>query len=324
MKRLFFVVFGLFLAIVVALFVVTKVVPSETLLQWAVNAERSAAGLEHAVIDVRGRRFAYLHGGEGETLLLLHGFGSEKDHWIRMARHLTDQFYVIAPDIPGFGESGKSLDEHYDLSTQVARLAAFCDALGLKTFHVAGNSMGGYFAGHYALRYPERIETVWLLNPAGVAGAKKTDAFRATAGGEESPLIVDNVDEFKNLMNLMFTNPPFAPEFMLEAIAQRTVEAAPMLRHISSYLYKADGETLNFEVPLDEALTELDKPTLVLWGEDDQIVDASGATILRELMPNATAVVLPNVGHVPMLEAPKETADAFTTFLGGIGSRTEP
>jgi alpha-beta hydrolase superfamily lysophospholipase len=102
-----------------------------------------SVGLERKDIQIAGDRIAYLEGGKGQTVLLLHGFADSKDARVAFAKHLTGAYHVAIPDLPGFGESTKRLDENYNIVSQVRRLDRFVEALGLQKFHPAGNSMGG-------------------------------------------------------------------------------------------------------------------------------------------------------------------------------------
>ncbi|MCP3952871.1 MAG: alpha/beta hydrolase, partial [Desulfobacterales bacterium] len=105
----------------------------------------------------------YLEGGQGDTLLLLHGFGANKDNWTRIGKHLTPHFRVIAPDLPGFGESGKNPDGDYSISAQARFVKDFVQALGIKSFHIGGSSMGGNIAGAYASSNPETLKSLLLI-----------------------------------------------------------------------------------------------------------------------------------------------------------------
>ena len=95
------------------------------------NSERKSAGLEQKSIDVDNLHFEYLEGGQGEVLVLLNGFGGNKDNWTRIAKYLTPYFRVIAPDLPGFGESSRDKDATYTYTVQVNRLHKFIKALGM-------------------------------------------------------------------------------------------------------------------------------------------------------------------------------------------------
>ena len=91
-------------------------------------------------------------------MVLLHGFGGDKSAWVRVSRYLTPHFRMVAPDIPGFGESSQDPSAHYGIVEQVERIDAFVHSLGLGTVHLGGNSMGGAIAGVYAARHPDDRE----------------------------------------------------------------------------------------------------------------------------------------------------------------------
>src|ERR1700758_5044177 len=85
----------------------------------AMNAERGAAHLQRKETDIPGMHVVYLEGGQGQPLILIHGFGADKDNWTRVARFLTPHYHVYAPDLPGFGESSKPDSAGYTVADQV-------------------------------------------------------------------------------------------------------------------------------------------------------------------------------------------------------------
>jgi abhydrolase domain-containing protein 6 len=101
--------------------------------------EQRRAGLEEAVARIPGFEMPYLHGGEGEPLLLVHGFGADKNNFTRVARLLTPQYRVVIPDLPGFGEASKPADASYAIDDQVERLRQFAQGLGLTRVHLGGS-----------------------------------------------------------------------------------------------------------------------------------------------------------------------------------------
>src|SRR5438105_10937250 len=103
----------------------------DTLVSLLLASARRRAGLHRAEAEIPGFHIVYLDGGHGEPLLLLHGLGAEKDAWTDTARHLTATYRVIAPDLPGFGESSKPDAAVYGIEAQVLHVAAFVRALAL-------------------------------------------------------------------------------------------------------------------------------------------------------------------------------------------------
>jgi pimeloyl-ACP methyl ester carboxylesterase len=246
------------------------------------------------------------------VLLLLHGFGANKDNWTRIGKYFTPYFRVIAPDLPGFGESSPDPDGDHSIGIQADRVKAFIRALGIETFHMGGNSMGGHIAGVFAARYAQGLKSLLLLAPAGVASAEPSEVFRLVKEGKKNPLVAENAEEYERLLNFVFVKRPFIPrpikKFLIrEAIRHRQRNAA-----IFKQLHRS-FENLH----LERLLKGYKTPTLIVWGGKDRVLHASGAKILESVMPKAKACVLENVGHVPMIERPEQTAQLYIDFLEG-------
>ena len=150
----------------------------------AIRAQRARAQLVEKTVHVDGHDIRYLDSGSGEPLLLIHGFGANKDNWIEIAPRLFRHFRLIIPDLPGFGDSTRDPDARYDIDTQCERLHQFIDELKFEKVHLAGNSMGGYLSGVYAARFPERVNSQWLLAPAGVESAERSEFFEQAERGD--------------------------------------------------------------------------------------------------------------------------------------------
>ncbi|NNF61942.1 MAG: alpha/beta fold hydrolase, partial [Gammaproteobacteria bacterium] len=203
--------------------------------QLAMDAERALAGLHTREIEVDGIRYSYTDSDEGEPLLLLHGFTADKDHWTRVARHLTDKFRVIAPDLPGFGASTRDPQLDYSIDAQAQRVAAFADALGLQQFHLGGSSMGGAIAAVLSARYPQRVQSLWLLAPGGVTADEVSDMESMLLGGGDHPLIPASREEFEATLDFVFEKRPFLP--------------GPLRRHLSEVA--AERQQLRLQIFAD-------------------------------------------------------------------------
>jgi abhydrolase domain-containing protein 6 len=257
-------------------------------------------------VEVDRHRLPYLEGGSGEPLLLLHGFASNKDHWTMIAPHLTRHFHVYAPDLPGFGDASRLEEAGYGLDAQLARVAQFADAVGLDSFHLGGNSMGGYLATMFAVRYPERVRSLWLLAPAGVMSAEPSETLRLIEAGE-NPFIADTAAAFDRLANLCFTvQPPMPAEFKRPLLARARAEAP--------FNAKIFAEIFADPLALEDGAAGLATRTLLVWGDDDRILHPSGLNILAGLLPQAERRLMPRMGHVPMIERPAETAADWLRF----------
>jgi len=283
------------------------------------SANRHLSGLEEKTADAAMHTIHYLDNGTPQNpasvhssdtpIVLLHGIFAEKDHWVDFARPLTGQYRVIAPDIPGFGESTRRDDQPYDYAAHVTRLAAFLDALGLARVHLAGNSMGGTIAALFALRYPERVASVAFIGaPHGIRSPQPSTMDRLIDAGQR-PLVAHDATAFKAMMELVFEKRPLLPYPILHASEQDA------LRNAASNTRLWDAQ-LKDRYLLEQHLGHLQQhPTLVLWGDSDRVFDRSGLQTVQKLLPQAHIAALPGIGHLPMMEAPADTAQRYARFL---------
>jgi len=272
----------------------------------ALNAERKRAGLIHKRIDLPdGLHFAYLEGGEGEPLMLLHGFGGNKDTFTRVARFLTKRYRVIIPDIIGCGESARPDQADYAPAVQVERLRVLSQALGVKHLHLGGNSMGAQIAMIYAALYPAEVKSLWLLSPAGVWSAPKSNVIKAIIETGKNQLIANNVEEFKQVMALGMRKPPYIPKPMLIVLAQERIENAALEAYMFQQL---------LDCSVEQQISGLETQTLIVFGDQDRIISVETAAILGKILSNSQVVVMKNVGHVPMFEKPTQCAQNYLLF----------
>jgi pimeloyl-ACP methyl ester carboxylesterase len=190
------------------------------------SGNRWSAGLAHHVVPAAGHQVHYLAGGEGPPVVLLHGIFAEKDHWVDFARPLTNRWRVYAPDLPGYGESGRQPHEPYDYPAQVERLKAWMDAVQLRKVHLAGNSMGGTIAALFAMRYPERVASVAFIGaPHGIRSPQPSTMDRMIDAGQ-APLVTHTEQEFEAMLDLVFHRRPFLPFPIVHEARLRAVGAA--------------------------------------------------------------------------------------------------
>lgn len=273
--------------------------------------ERQLAGLTPRTAEVDGLTIHYYEGGpsDGETLLMIHGFGANRDNWLRFARHFRD-YRVIALDLPGFGESSKP-EIDYDVASQTERLHAFVKTLGLTRLHLIGNSMGGHIAALYAARHPGQVLSVALLDNAGVTSPRKSEMFTMIERGEANPLVVLQAEDFDALMRFVFVNPPPLPESLKRHFAEQSMANQELYDRIFSQLR-------NRYVPLEPELPRIQVPTLLLWGEQDRVLDVSSIEVMKPLLQKPSVVVMKDCGHAPMIERPEETARHYQAFLDSL------
>lgn len=300
----------LLLAVVLAAGVgfVTYWAAPATFLRGAVAAERWSAGLARHEKEVAGFRMVYLDsGGSGAPLVLVHGFGSDKDTWVRVARLLRPKLRVIALDLPGYGESDAPADGSYTIAEQVERLHAFIGSLGLTHVHLGGHSMGGNIVATYAATYPNEVGSLWLIANSGVGSAPPSELRKRIADTGRNALVPGTPQEYREMLTWVMARPPVMPDRLVEVMAQRAVANHDLrTRQFAQIVREAST--------LERRISGLPIPTHVLWGELDRAVNVESVDVLMGLLPNSDRTLLPGIGHVPMLEAPDETARDYLAF----------
>lgn len=305
------IMIGLLILLCVVMYVIT---PTSTLYQFLLSIERSIARLYLARLQVDEQSIEYLRGGSGEPLLLLHGFGADKDHWNRIAGNLGDHFDVIAIDLPGFGNSSHEIQHDYDVQNQVRRLKKIVDALGLTQFHLAGSSMGGYIAGNFAATYPNYIKNLWLISPLGVENSAHSEMFKAMKAGQQPWVLPRTPSEFNVLYSHLFVKKPFVPSVVLNHLGTIAEQRLALNSKIFSQIHSIEHGEPTFNKPLDSVLQHYSSNVFITWGDQDRILHVSGAHGLKQVLPHAHIDIQNNVGHLPMLEQPLKTAQPFIRF----------
>lgn len=270
-------------------------------------AERRQGRLADKRVDCGGIDWHVLEGGHGEPLVLLHGFNGNGYHFARVSRRLGAHFRVIAPDLPGFGETAFDGELDYRVEAQAERVLELLDELGIERFYLGGNSMGGYVACAVARQAPERVRALWLMDPGGLQSAPLSPLFEVVQQGGHNALVVRDRNDFRKLMDYCFVRPPWLPGPLARDLADRAA------RHAR----RAEGifDAIRFRSrPLEELAEGLDTPALIVWGQADQVLHPEGLKLLAERMPRARTLLLPGTGHLPMIEKPRETAEAWLSF----------
>lgn len=310
MRILKFVVAALIL-VVIALVGFVYLFP-EKATQLAIESARQRAGLTRKEIDLPdGLHYVYLEGGQGEPLMLLHGFGANKDNFARVARFLTPHYRVIVPDHIGFGESSHLPQADYAPPAQAKRLHAFARAVGLAQFHLGGNSMGGQIAMTYAAMYKTDVVSLWLFDPAGVWSAPLSELAKTIQATGHNPLVVKTEDDFAQLISFAMSHPPFIPTPMRNVLARERIKNYDLELRIFEQI-RTDS--------VEQRVAGLMAPTLIVWGAQDRVINVASADILHRLMPSSRVIVMPDVGHLPMIEQPRRCAEDYLRFRASLGA----
>lgn len=272
----------------------------------AINAERSKSGLERKEIDLPGGiHYVYLEGGKGEPLMLFHGFGANKDNFVRVSKFLTPHYRVIVPDHVGFGESSHPAEADYYPKAQAERLHSLAQALGVKKAHIGGSSMGGHIAMTYAALFPQETSSLWLLDPGGVWSAPKSELVNTILETGKNPLMAKTTEDYANIFSFVMNKPPFIPKPMLNVMAKERINNFALEERIFKQLR---------EDSVEERIKGLETPALIVWGDKDRALHPASAEIINKLMPKSKVIIMKDIGHLPMIENPGQSAEDYLKF----------
>ncbi|NMW23389.1 alpha/beta fold hydrolase [Rhodanobacter soli] len=280
------------------------------LLQANVTRETMAAHLEKHSVQAGDTHWVYYEGGQGPTIVLLHGFAADKNVWLKTAKLLTPHFHLIIPDLPGWGDSSQVPDASYNIDAQAGRLDAFVQTLHLQRFLLVGHSMGGAIAGVYASEHPEHVAALALLDSFGLKGRQNAYDRDVLAG--RNPFVYDDRAGFERATSLAFEKPLDLPGRFVDALVKRNQRDHAFIERSFNEL-REPGQYLSVQ----NRLGQLSMPVLGLWCHDDRIVDISALDSLRNGLTGASAISTSTINgcnHMPMLEKPEQTAQILTGF----------
>jgi pimeloyl-ACP methyl ester carboxylesterase len=302
------------LAALAAVMLALLVAPAE-LTALGLWCERRISGLKLRTAHVDGFDIPYLEGGAGEVLLLIHGFGGDKDNFTRIARFLTPHYRVIIPDLPGFGDATRNLQASYTMAEQVGRIHGLVTQLGITRLHMGGNSMGGFIAAQFAAPYGHMLGSLWLLDPAGTFASHNSPMLLNYEKTGKNPLLVEKVGDFNETIRATTHKAPFIPGFARHTLGLRAVADFELHTRIMRQL--SDSPLL------ENTFQPMDTPALIVWGAEDQILNPAGAEAFRRMFPNSRVIIMEGVGHLPMAEAPRQSADDYLAFRKEQASRID-
>jgi|SRR5438270_2339966 len=272
-----------------------------------ISLDRYKAGLHRRSLQLGDHRIVYSEGGKGEPVVLVHGFGASADNWNRFAARLTKRYRVIAPDLPGWGQSTRLEAESYGYPAQLERLRQYLAQLDLKRFHLVGHSMGGFLAAAYAARWPEQVITLGLIAPHGIKEPRPSELAQSVAAGDNW-LIATSAAEFDRLLGKLFARRPYLPKSVFRLLAQHAARNSAKSATIFTEMQTNDP-------PLVDRLPRIQAPALIIWGDQDRLLDISCAEVFRQGIPGSELLVLPGSGHMPLVENANQCATAWLKFV---------
>ena len=278
-----------------------------------VELEKRYVASSPQTIDVDGLKVHYKETGPkgAPALLLLHGFGSSLQAWDDWSLKLEQKYRVIRLDLPGFGLTGASPAHDYSEEKDLAILTHFADKLGLEKFSVMGHSMGGKMAWSLAASQPERVQALVLMAPDGFPETKDIGTKPY-----EVPAIMGLI---KFVLPKYLVRKSIEPAFVQadalnDALVNRYYDMlrAPGVR--GAILERSNQTIYTDPVP---RLKAIKAPTLLIWGEQDQMIPSINAQSYANVLSNSTTVLVPKLGHLLQEEQPEKGLAAVMQFLDG-------
>ena len=251
---------------------------------------------------VHGQKIAYYEAGKGSVVILIHGLGADSRHWAANIDALSQNFRVMALDQIGYGQSDKPL-MRYSVENFTDYLHGFLQALKIPKASLVGNSLGGWVALDFAIRHPQMVEKLVLVDAAGL---RPTAALKWPEGGRKtlSPL---NTHWFFDFME---ANKEWAAMDLGPNSFERHVQNGDSYTVASSVAEMITGR--DFE---DKKLDKVKVPTLIIWGRDDGLIPLAMGEQFHKRIAGSQMMVIEGTGHIPMVGKPAEFNQAVSKFL---------
>ena len=247
-------------------------------------------------IDVNGIRLAYDRRGKGTPMVLLHGFPLDHHLWDEVVPLLEDQFDLIIPDLRGFGGSS-TVDSFYSMEDYASDVAALLDHLGISKAAIVGHSMGGYVALAFARLFPDRVSGLGLVSSQVLDDAPERKEGRYKSAAEVADKGIASVVE------------AMAPKLTADTRLQEYARASMEKQQPAAYIgaLKAMAERVD-STPL---LSTINYPVVLIHGDADALIPVDRAREVKASFPQSHFVEIRGAGHMPMLEAREQTAEAL-------------
>lgn len=271
--------------------------------------------LHSRYLVLHGMRVHYTDDGQGPVLFLLHGIMASVHTWEGWVEELRPHYRIICIDLPGFGLTGEHPQHRYHPIDYVQFLDDFRAALGISRLHLAGNSLGGAIAWCYARQFPEHVDRLILLNPAGYQ-QPVSGMLRLVVNPAAMQLLQRTLPRFVIRLGLreVYGDPArirsgtdrrYHDLLLRPGNRLAVAKVARMLARLN-----ASGQ-------LQKDIPHLNVPTLLMWGDQDRWIPPTLVSRWQADVPHIQVRIYQGVGHVPMEEIPEQSAHDAHRFLSG-------
>jgi pyruvate dehydrogenase E2 component (dihydrolipoamide acetyltransferase) len=268
----------------------------------------AGGAVELQTADVGGRKISYAGAGEdGDVILLVHGYGGDRNSWLFLQEPLAAKYRVYALDLPGHGTSAKDVGDG-TLGVLAGAVTGVLDALGAGRAHLVGHSLGGAVALAVAARDPGRIASLTLIAPSGFGAEINAGYLRGFADAQTRR-------ELKPVVGQLFADESLVTRQLVDDLL-----AYKRLDGVDEALHALLGTLLDGDNQCGDSAAALAAgggavPVTVVWGRADRIIPAAQA----ESVPGAVRHVIDGSGHMPQMERPAEVQAAIEETIARAG-----
>jgi pimeloyl-ACP methyl ester carboxylesterase len=250
----------------------------------------------------------------GPPLVFVHGLSGSWPNWLEQLPVFAGSHRVIAIDLPGFGHSPMPR-ERITISGYARLLDGLFDELSIGAATLVGNSMGGFVSAELAIAFPERVERLVLVSPAGISSYRNTRGTRALPALHRAERIVAAYTAWMASKSDTVTRRPLLRNATLGLVTRHPSRlpaalAAEQLRGAGKPGFIQALEA-NLDYDFRHRLPEIACPTLIVWGDEDRVLTVRDAAVYAELIPGSRKVIYGDTGHMAQIERP----DAFNALL---------
>ena len=247
-------------------------------------------------------------------LVFIHGTSSSLHTWDSLTTLLLKQMphkRIISMDLPAFGLTGPSPENNYVAPYYPNFIDSFLSALHINKCILGGNSLGGSIAWQYAVAHPQKVSQLILLDAGGYPLKNEKGSLGFTLAKmpvvNKLLLYITPKSLIRKSLETVFYDQSLITEEVVTRYHEMTLSEGNRKAMLSLFThpYKVNVEVIK----------TITAPTLIIWGEQDQVIAVDNAYLFKKDIANSRLLILPNVGHIPMEEAPLKTAEAILAFI---------
>jgi pimeloyl-ACP methyl ester carboxylesterase len=276
-------------------------------------------------LSIHGHDVAYRVEGEGESILLIHGIAGDSRTWLEVMKRLSKRYRVLAPDLPGHGESEKPRGD-YSLGAHACFLRDLLGALGIGRATMVGHSLGGGIAMQLSYQHPDLCERMVLVASGGLGRDVNTLLRVLSLPGAEVvlPLLVPSfVLERGNALGSWMSDhgiraPRLAEMWQAYSSLAEVERRKAFIRELRSVV-DYDGQVVSAR----DRLYLSKHPTMILWGDRDPIIPVAHAHAAHEAIQGSRLEIFAGAQHFPHAEYPDRFAEVLADFIETTGSAKE-